>query len=245
MSAEQQQKLNELADGFAGKLTELTRGVLGEESPRFHALNMGNRVRVAPIHDDEKVLRIPVRIGGVVRMSLLVRYFCCWDGHSAFLATDQSHVHLYYADVPDPLLRFEYERKSQEPPGAHVQVHAHRDEMAYLLRLSDAGRPGEKFRHDRLPRLSEMHLPVGGHRMRPSLEDVLLFLKREFGIDTAADWRTVIDRHLEEWRLTQLKSAVRDAPEAAAEVLRGLGYGVGAPKVTAPRSGEPAKLFWP
>ncbi|MFF3920756.1 hypothetical protein ACFYZB_46710 [Streptomyces sp. NPDC001852] len=110
------------------------------------------------------------------------------------------------------MIRFEYVRSSKEPPGAHIQVHAHRDEMAYLLRLADAGRPKQGFRLRKLPRLSEMHLPVGGHRMRPSLEDVLLYLKRKFAIDTAPTWRAVIDDHLRDWRKIQLMSAVRRHP---------------------------------
>ncbi|MGJ3558648.1 hypothetical protein ACR6C2_05310 [Streptomyces sp. INA 01156] len=101
--------------------------------------------------------------------------------------------------------------------------------MAYLLRLADAGRPRQGFKRRKLPRLSETHLPVGGHRMRQALEDVLLFLKREFAITTAPGWRAVIDERLRNWREIQLMSAVRDAPEAAAEVLRALGYTVESP----------------
>lgn len=246
VNAEPQRTLDELADDFASKLTALTRGVLGKDSPRFHAVNMGPRIRVAPINENERVQRIPISIDGNEKLSLLACYYCCWDGASEFLATDQSDVHLFYDGVSDPLMRFEYVRKSKEPPGAHVQIHAHRDEMAYLLRLADRGRPREGMRRDRLPRLAEMHVPVGGHRMRPSLEDVLLFLRREFGIDTAPTWRATIREHLEEWRLLQLKSAVRDAPEAAVEVLRNLGYQVEAPKVVSPRPApESVKLFWP
>ncbi|WP_166483697.1 hypothetical protein [Streptomyces rhizosphaericus] len=235
-----------MAMEFADKLTALTRGVLGEDSPRFHAVNTGSRIRVSPISEAERVSRIPISIGGRSRLSLLACYYCCWDNASMFLATDQADLKLFYDKVPDPLIRFEYVRRSEDPPGAHIQVHAHRDEMAYLLRLADSGRPKQGLRRDRLPRLAEMHLPVGGHRMRPSLEDVLLFLKREFAIDTTDNWRTVIVEHLTDWRLTQLKSAVRDAPEAAAEVLRLLGYTVEPPKVGAQRQPrESVKLFWP
>ena len=35
-----------LAQEFAANLTDLTRGVLGEDAPRFHAVESGNRVRV-------------------------------------------------------------------------------------------------------------------------------------------------------------------------------------------------------
>ncbi|MER6534343.1 hypothetical protein ABT215_11130 [Streptomyces sp900105755] len=246
MTAEETSKLDELATTFADDLTALTRGVLGEDTPRFAALNMGNRVRVSPISADEKVQRIAVSVNGESVLSLMVRYYCCWDGSSTFLATDQADIHVHYAGISDPLIRFEYVRRSKEPPGAHIQVHAHRDEMAYLLRLADAGRPRQGFRRRRLPRLSEMHLPVGGHRLRPALEDVLLFLKREFAIDTEQGWRTVLDEHLVNWRKIQLMSAVRDAPEAAAEVLRTMGYEVtrlGLPAQRPPI--DDIKLYWP
>ncbi|MGW1203402.1 hypothetical protein [Streptomyces cyaneofuscatus] len=246
MTADEAKALDALAAGFADQLTSLTRGVLGEDTPRFHALNMGSRIRVSPIAENEVVQRIPIRISGEARLSLGVRYFCCWDGSSTFMATDQADLHLFYEGVTDPLLRYEYVRKSKEPPGAHLQVHAHRDEMAYLLRLAERGRPKQSLRRDKLPRLSEMHLPVGGHRMRPALEDLLLFLQREFAIDTAPGWKSVVDQHLMDWRLMQLKTAVRDAPDAAAQVLRGLGYSVVEPTVPTPRQAtEENKLFWP
>lgn len=82
--------------------------------------------------------------------------------------------------------------------------------------------------------------------MRPALEDVLMFLEREFGIDVEHGWRRVLDQHLREWRAVQLKAAVRDEPEAAVQVLRNLGYAVAAPKAPRPRPGpDEAKLYWP
>lgn len=246
VTADEAKNLDELAAGFANDLTALTRGVLGEDAPRFHAVNMRSKVRVAPIDDHEVLQRIPVTIGGEAHLSLMVRYYCCWDGSSTFMATDQADVHVFYRDVPDPLLRYEYVRSSKEPPGAHLQVHAHRDEMAYLLRLAEKGRPKQGLKRNKLPRLSEMHLPVGGHRMRPALEDVLLFLHREFAIDTAPGWKAVLDESLRNWRLMQLKSAVRDAPDTAARVLRALGYEVKEPSVPHARPApDEVKLYWP
>ncbi|MCX4503341.1 hypothetical protein [Streptomyces anulatus] len=227
MTAEEAKALDVSATDFADQLTALTRGVLGEDTPRFHAINMGSKIRVSPIREDEVLQRIPVSIGGEQRLSLMVRFYCCWDGSSTFMATDQADVHVFYAGSPDPLFRFEYVRRSKEPPGAHVQVHAHRDEVAYLLRLAEKGRPKQKF--DRLPRLAE-----------------LLFLKREFAIDTVDGWKAVIDEHLRSWRLTQLKTAVRDAPDSAAQVLRSLGYTVVEPLVPGARqASDEVKLFWP
>jgi hypothetical protein len=161
------------------------------------------------------------------------------------MATDAADFHVHYATVTEPLIRFEYVRRSKEPPGAHIQVHAHRDEMAYLMRLADAGRPRDGLRRDRIPRLSEMHLPVGGHRLRPSLEDVLLFLVREFAIDTVPGWQQAIEEQQREYRLVQMRTAVRDAPEHAAAVLRELGYEVMPPAAGIPEQAKDSKLFWP
>ncbi|RMI40558.1 hypothetical protein [Streptomyces triticirhizae] len=239
--------LDGLASDFADRLTDLTRGVLGEDTPRFHAmvLDPGRKIRLQPFGADKRIRPIPVRIGSEIRIDLLVMYDCCWDGSSSFLAADKSEVKVQYHEVPDPLFRFEYERAGDDPPGAHIHVHAHRDEVAYLLRLADAGRPRNALRKNRLPRSSELHLPVGGHRLRPALEDVLLFLKREFEITTTLNWRAVLDEHLRDWRVTQLKSAVRDAPDAAAEALRWLGYHVEPPAVPAQRDSATVKLFRP
>ncbi|MEV6013266.1 hypothetical protein AB0M29_41720 [Streptomyces sp. NPDC051976] len=245
MTADATRTLDDLADDFATKVTTLTRGVLGEDSPRFHAVNTGQRIRVAPIDDSEVIRPIPISVNGELRLGLRVIYYCCWDGYSTFMATDAADFHLHFAGVAEPLIRFEYLRRSKEPPGAHIQVHAHRDEMAYLLRLADAGRPKRGLKQDKVPRLSEMHIPVGGHRMRPSLEDVFLFLHREFAIDVQPDWHKVIDEYQREYRLVQMMTAVRDAPESAAVVLRDLGYTVTPPAVGIPAQAEDSKLYWP
>lgn len=237
--------LDEEAAEFATKLTELTRGVLGQDSPLFSAQTIDHRVRVAPLAADGRSMRIPICIDGQRCLNLHVQYFCCWDGPKQFLAIDRADVHVFFEGANDPLLRYEYLRHCEEPPGAHVQLHAHRDEMAYLLRLGEKkkGRPAKKMRQGKLPRLAELHFPVGGHRFRPSLEDVLLMLEREFAIDVTDGWRDVVGKHLQEWRLLQVKSVARDAHETAAEVLRELGYTVTAPEGIGAQ--RPGRLFWP
>lgn len=237
--------LDDLAREFADTLTDLTRGVLGEDTPRFYAKEIAADRHVQVHPGRERAEAIPVRIGGTHRIDLIVKHFCCWDGESRFIAVDHSEIKVHYTGVADPLFRFEYERQQKDPPGAHIHVHGHRDEVAYLLRLAETGRPVQKLKRDAVPKSSEMHLPVGGHRMRPTLEDVLLFLVREFAVDTAPEWKAVLERHVRQWRTIQLKASVRDAPEAAAEVLRGLGYEVRDPVVPAQRDSGPVKLFLP
>lgn len=79
--------------------------------------------------------------------------------------------------------------------------------------------------------MESLHLPVGGDRFRPCLEDVIEFLVVECGFDRAAGWRSAVDKGRERWRRTQTRTAVRDAPSEAAAVLRALGYAVTEPAI--------------
>jgi hypothetical protein len=78
--------------------------------------------------------------------------------------------------------------------------------------------------------LSSLHIPVGGERYRPCLEDLLHFLVQECGVDRRDDWLAVVERGREKWRRRQLASAVRDAPAYAATVLEELGWAVQPPE---------------
>lgn len=241
-------RLRSLAEGFAEELTETVRGVL-PGAPRFHAFLSKTRFWVTPVDDARKQRPVVLTINGDPRLDLEVSFYCHWNTNRAFLAVDQSHVKLYYhgrGAQRVPLLRYEYERGWTDPPGAHVHVHAHRDELAYLLRLAERGQPQERMAKDRLPQLSEIHFPVGGHRFRPCFEDVLLMIIREFAVDKEPEWRDVIDRAIQRWRTKQLCAAVQDVPEVAADKLRKLGWTVEPPPgiVPRPRTGIP-KLFLP
>jgi hypothetical protein len=65
-----------------------------------------------------------------------------------------------------------------------------------------------------LPRLASLHLPVGGVRFRPSLEDVLEFAIRELGVEALSGWEDAIAEGQQRWRWVQLQAAVRDAIRA-------------------------------
>lgn len=74
--------------------------------------------------------------------------------------------------------------------------------------------------------MREIHFPVGGHRFRPSLEDVLEMLSDEFGVDSPGDFRNKLRKGRTEWRQIQTKAVVRDDPDSAVEVLNTLGYDI-------------------
>ncbi|MCX4430246.1 hypothetical protein [Streptomyces mirabilis] len=237
--------LHKAAEDFAGELTATLGGVL-PHAPRFHAIRTGRKLWVTTVSGDESEpvqSRIELHINGEPELTLAISYYCCWDQAGEFLAVDKSTVAMHYRQDPEPLLRYEYVRTWTWPPGAHMHVHAHHNQISWLQRLSDTGKPGRLTQQKRRPGLAELHFPVGGHRMRPSLEDILMMIVREFDVDTVTDWERVLTDGIHRWRDKQLRSAVRDAPDQAVQVLRSLGYEVTEPAetTTTPHS----KLYLP
>jgi hypothetical protein len=149
---------------------------------------------------------------------------------------DDAKVKVLAIDSREPLFRYEYLRApASEQPCAHLQIHAHRDAITYLMTLSGDGSPRGK-RHKKsinhqaaMPLMSQLHFPLGGHRFRPCLEDVLHMLADEFGVDTAPGAMEALAEGRQRWRTDQLAAAVRDSPRTAVRVLEGLGYSIEPP----------------
>lgn len=120
-------------------------------------------------------------------------------------------------------LRIEYDRNKTAKQAAHVQIHGESAGLAYAYAAA-----GREFK-----RLDKLHIPVGGRRFRPSLEDFIEFLYQE-GLITKLHpgWRGVLETSRGDWLGRQTRAAVRREPEAAAEQLRLMGY-----QVTAPNDG--------
>lgn len=109
-------------------------------------------------------------------------------------------------------------------PISHWNLFAERGTFSHLLsRAHSLGRV--KNPHQ----LSKLHFPTGGERFRPSLEDLLQFLIQECGFDARSDWKEALGTHRERWRRLQLRTAVRDLQQDAADVLRENGWSVAPP----------------
>ncbi|MGC5629311.1 hypothetical protein ACPYO6_13840 [Georgenia sp. Z1344] len=121
-------------------------------------------------------------------------------------------------------------------PGAHLQVHAHRDAATYVM--SQAGtstmRGKRRAAATEVPKLAELHFPLGGHRFRPCLQDLLEMLVSELGVDVSPEGRESLRRGRERWRRQQTRSVVRDAPDEAVAILDELGYRITAPDPAPP-----------
>ena len=120
-----------------------------------------------------------------------------------------------WGPVKEPLLRLHFVRAPRSQPSAHWHVHAERGAFSAILALA-----GKRNAHS----LGSLHLPVGGGRMRPALEDLLEFLVRECGVDPAPGWEAALAAGRERWRRHQIGALVRDAPDEAVRVLQENGY---------------------
>lgn len=133
-----------------------------------------------------------------------------------------------------PLLCLDFLKDANKVPIVHWKVHAERGSMSRLLARSNPEHVGL---------LSKVHLPLGGARMRPCLEDVLQLCMVEFDIDHHDGAKEAIATGREGWRRAQVGALVRGSPAEAVRVPGELGYriepratGVRAPNKKALRS---------
>jgi hypothetical protein len=122
-------------------------------------------------------------------------------------------------DAP-ALIRYEYNRDSTNRfPRAHVHVAG----KSKLLEVFNRRTGNNK-------KLSQLHLPVGGRRYRPTLEDLVELLIVEGFVNCRKGWQQVLEEHRQKFQRIQLMAAVRRDPAAAAEALRLIGWKVSPPE---------------
>lgn len=183
-----------------------------------HRDSPGRRSRDHPVPPSPDLLPLYARRQRIAGMRVSVA--CQMDTTGQYLAVEESTYDLFAEVDRAPLLRIHYRRYQQSEPAAHIHVHGHRGALSHLL-----SQTGHESPHE----MASLHVPVGGARFRPCLEDFIQFLVCECLLDAEAGWRAHVDAGRERWRLRQAAVVARDAPEVAARVLRGLGYTVEAP----------------
>lgn len=117
----------------------------------------------------------------------------------------------------EEILHYDYEREKDQRDGyteAHLQINGESSALGRLLLASGRARDP----------MGRLHLPVGGRRYRPSLEDVIEFLVNERLVRARDGWQEVLDASREEFRDRQLCAAVGFRPDVAMGELQRLGY---------------------
>lgn len=220
--------LIEQAEAFAQDLTALLHGTL-PQAPLAIAELSGERVVVRP------EANVALFVNGQQLATLDVHLHCRLDARGTWLAIEKSTFGLTARVDRTPVLRFDYLRDAVACPGAHIQVHAHRGALTHLLSQSGHPKPHE---------MSSLHMPVGGSRFRPCLEDVIQFLIDECQFDSVDGWKRAVEAGRADWRRKQVKAVVRDFHAEAAAALGDLGYTVEAPSSSAPETSPKALHAW-
>lgn len=228
-------RLDSEAASFAARLTRLIRSSIGGDTEFDVVESAGDRRRIGPgpFESGKSGFSLISLRRGVdpddepARVSLKVEFAVGLDEDEAMhLTVYRSTFGLWIRPDPQrsprPVVRVEYDREATNKPAAHVHLHAESVELGWLY--GTASHP--------LPRLEEIHFPVGGRRFRPTVEELLLFLDRERLFTDWANpgWRDVVERSLEEWEARQARATVRRHPADAALELTRLGYSVVPPE---------------
>lgn len=147
---------------------------------------------------------------------LWLAYTTQMDPEGEFLTVFKSGYALYRDPEGERwLLHYDYEREpSHEYPAAHVQVNGDAPDLGDLFSQRCEGQK----------QLKDFHLPVGGRRYRPTLEDLIEFVVTEGLADAHEGWQDVLAEHRSEWEDLQLRAAVRRDPETALDQLRRSGH---------------------
>lgn len=217
------ESLRERSARFAGEIQATLNASLPDvtEMQSVASPSESERYLVTPAGSGAAAQRIPLRVGGEQLASMSVRIHLGMDSADTHLKTVRMDLAVLSLLDRTPLVRLEYRADMYSAPSAHWQVHAERGAMSHLLGRAHAVDP------QRVPRphdFSSLHLPVGGERFRPCIEDFLQFAISQCGFDARQGWEQALRDGRETWRRRQIRTVVRDAPQEAAEMLRELGW---------------------
>ncbi|AGF71178.1 hypothetical protein [Corynebacterium halotolerans] len=154
---------------------------------------------------------------------LVIRYKMSLNRSRTELAIQESSFQIRYVQKRKvlPVVRFEYEREARNKPVSHIHFHSDSVPLALLLQRN---KQVDKAFHQ-----ADLHYPMGGHRYRLCLEDVVQLAIEELGFLGEADWLDHVEEGREKYRMKQEGAVIRQNHQLAAEILSGLGYPVGEP----------------
>lgn len=153
--------------------------------------------------------------GGLAELT--ANYKLCVDSYGTHIAVESSSFVLKAKIERTPIIRWDYDRKANNKPRSHVQITAHRGALSHIL---------SRLEHKTPHNVESLHIPMGGERFRPCLEDVIEFLIRDCGFQGTAGWKQAIADSRARWRRIQTRAVVRDSPKCAVAELESLGYEV-------------------
>ncbi|MFC4124914.1 hypothetical protein [Nocardia rhizosphaerae] len=202
--------LHSLARDFAARLSNLLNKTVCNGIRLNASVEPGTAVVVvsneSKRQDLARTAGVPICHRGKAKLHLTISVRLALDDFSEYLMVVSSVMALSRAaDGSGELLHYDYERHKEDGyTEAHLHVCACSDEWSALLPDTP---------------LKKLHLPVGGWRFRPTLEDVIEFLIVEGLAEGRAGWQEVLDQSRLEFQMIQLRAAIRRHPDVAREAL--------------------------
>jgi hypothetical protein len=213
-------QLERLAREFADDLSCLLNGTV-THGIRLRAVVKQPRSFVVGYNVAEKNVigsNIPLSLGRKPAAYLGLRFTLEMDEFDRYLMVTKSTEAVYAGQDPGSVLvHYDYTREPDHGyPDPHVQVVGESEALAQI-----AGR-----RSICPTSLKEVHLPVGGRRFRPTVEDIIEMLIVEKMVEARSGWRNIIEHHRASWQEMQVKAAVRRHPSWAADALIEQGWAI-------------------
>jgi hypothetical protein len=225
----QRGKLGNQAEVFAQQLSDTINSVIdGKHQLMLQAVQGRYVLEPKRRADGEKMpcldLHLPESTKRIGRLQF--RYEMTLDHQHEYLKVVLSNFAIRAEADGTALIRLDYEpinMQGTRAPVSHWQIQAHHNALANWLTLAHAT---QRRSGNQSGRVDKIHLAVGGERFRPCMEDLLHLLVTDLGVATKNGHMRAIQEGRARWRELQLRSAVRDNPAIAAEVLANCGYDV-------------------
>lgn len=210
---------------FAERLNYLMDAVLPGDLPLFRAEERREELVVVSIAEPFSLFRL----GSTERFAFLDVYFrCVWSSQKPILAVTKSEFMLRDTRGGIPVLHLDYVRdtRSKHVPVAHYNVAS---QHRLLRNMADPENLAQdENQRDEVTR--KLHLPVGEHRFRPALEDLLTMLISDLKVQRKPGWEDHVQDGRGVFREMQTAAAVRDHPGKAVEELERMGYDINWPE---------------
>ncbi|SNV77660.1 Uncharacterised protein [Corynebacterium imitans] len=215
----EQHTFNDLVEAFASEIEELLDSTLAGET-HLERLPTNAEKRRATFNAS-KVLHI--NHSGSKRLHLRCVFRLCTDSTGEYLAVEGSTFKVEFKALSRfvPIVRFEYDRSAWNKPASHFQFHA--DSVALGLLLARAGK------YDTAAQQQDIHFPMGGHRFRVCLEDVIELLIREFGAEPLAGWEERVQSGRDTFYKAQTETVIMRNLPTAVDLLRQQGFEIRKP----------------
>jgi hypothetical protein len=223
------ERLRKRASVFADSICDLLNATVADGprvravlDPRDRICYVGYKISKNNVIPDEAIALLRSPTGA--QSFLHVYHVLQWDIEDTYLADERSAFGLYSgAEMRDEqmVVRYDYDRNVPENGSGDRYPIAHVHVSGDLPLLSGLAGPRDE--------LSRLHLPVGGKRFRPTLEDLIEFAIVEGFADSRDGWQETLETHRGSWADIQIKTLVRDNQTTAAAELHGRGWTVTPP----------------